>query len=42
MHSINAENPFHQAETFFCRNLKNVWMSYLGQCDVETVSPPGF
>ena len=29
-------------ETFFCRNLKNVRMSFLGQCNVETVSPPGF
>ena len=29
-------------ETFFCRNLKNVGMSFLGQCNVETVSPPGF
>ena len=29
-------------ETFFCRNLKNVGMSFLGRCNVETVSPPGF
>ena len=29
-------------ETFFCRNLKNVRMSFLGRCNVETVSPPGF
>ena len=29
-------------ETFFCRNLKNVGMSFLGRCNVETVSLPGF
>ena len=29
-------------ETFFCRNLKNVGMSFLGRCNVETVSHPGF
>ena len=29
-------------ETFFCRNLKNVGVSFSGQCNVETVSPPGF
>ena len=29
-------------ETFFCRNLKNVRMSFLGQCNVATVSPPDF
>ena len=29
-------------ETFFCRNLKNVGMSFLVQCIVETVSHPGF
>ena len=29
-------------ESFFCRNLKNVRTSFLGQYDVETVSPPGF
>ena len=29
-------------ETFFCRNLKNVGMSFLGRCNVEVVSPPGF
>ena len=29
-------------ETFSCRNLKNGRMSFLGQCNVETVLPPGF
>ena len=29
-------------ETFFCRNLKNVGMSFLGRCNVEVVSLPGF
>ena len=28
-------------ETFFCRNLKNARMSFLGQCNVETASCPG-
>ena len=27
-------------ETFFCRNLKNVGISFLGRCNVETVSHP--
>ena len=29
-------------ETFFCRNLKNARMSFLGQCNVETASCHGF
>ena len=29
-------------KTFFCRNLKNGRMSFLGRCNVETVSCPGF
>ena len=29
-------------KTFFCRNLKNARMSFLGQCNVETASYPGF
>jgi hypothetical protein len=27
---------------FFCRNSKNGRMSFLGRCNVETVSDPGF
>ena len=39
----NVQEPFCQAgKTFFCRNLKNGRMSFLGQCNVETVSPQGF
>ena len=29
-------------ETFFCRNLKNARVSFLGLCKVKTVSRPGF
>ena len=30
---------FSSLETFFCRNLENVGMSFLGQCNVEINSP---
>ena len=33
---------FSSLETFFCRNLENVGMSFLGQCNVEIVWCPGF
>ena len=33
---------FSSLESFFCRNLENVGMSFLGQCNVEIVSCPGF
>ena len=44
LHSFNKcrEPLVSSLETFFCRNLKNVGMSFLGRCNVETVSPPGF
>ena len=29
-------------ETFFCKNLKNDRISFLGRCNVETASCPGF
>ena len=40
LHSFNKCRKF--LKTFFCRNLKNVGMSFLGQCNVETVSSQGF
>ena len=44
LHSFNKcrEPLVSSLETFFCRNLKNVGMSFLGRCNVEVVSPPGF
>ena len=32
---------FSSQETFFCRNLKNEKMSFLGKCDVKTASCKG-
>ena len=44
LHSFNKYRKFlfSSLETFFCRNLENVGMSYLGQCNVEIVSCSGF
>ena len=44
LHSFNKYRKFlfSSLETFFCRNLENVGMSFLGQCNVEIVSCPGF
>ena len=44
LHSFNKCRKFllSSLETFFCRNLKNGRMSFLGRCNVETVSRPGF
>ena len=44
LHSFNkcSKSLLSSLETFFCRNLKNVGMSFLDPCNVETVSPPGF
>ena len=44
LHSFNKCRKFilSSLETFFCRNLKSVVMSFLGWCNVETVSRPGF
>ena len=44
LHSFNRgrKSLLSSLETFFCRNLKNVGMSFLGRCNVETVSLPGF
>ena len=36
------EIRFIKPGNFFCRNLKNVGMSFLGWCNVETVSLRGF
>ena len=33
---------FLSLETFFCRNLKNITMSFFGRSNVETVPCPGF
>jgi hypothetical protein len=39
----NVQEPFGQAwKLFFCRNLKNVGMSFFGRFNVEKVLPPGF
>ena len=40
IYSFNKCRKFilSRRETFFCRNLKNVRMSFLGQCNVETAS----
>ena len=44
LHSFNKCRKFllSSLETFFCRNLKNVGMSFLSQCNVDTVSRSGF
>ena len=44
LHSFNKYRKilFSGLETFFCRNLENVGMSFLGQCNVEIVPVPGF
>ena len=44
LHSFNKYRKilFSSMETFFCRNLENVGMSFLGQCNVEIVPVPGF
>ena len=44
LHSFNKcrKSLLSSLETFFCRNLKNVGMSFLGRCNVEVVSLPGF
>ena len=44
LHSFNKCRKFLSSslETFFCRNLENIGMSFLGQCNVEMVSCPGF
>ena len=44
LHSFNKYRKilFSSLETFFCRNLENVGMSFLGQCNVEIVPVPGF
>ena len=44
LHSFNRgrKSLLSSLETFFCRNLKNVGMSFLGRCNVETVSCLGF
>ena len=44
LYSLNKcrKSLLSSLETFFYRNLKNIGMSFLGQCNVETVLPPGF
>ena len=44
LHSFNkCRKPLLSSlETFSCRNLRNIGMSFLGQCSVDTVSPPSF
>ena len=44
LHSFNKYRKilFSSMETFFCTNLENVGMSFLGQCNVEIVPVPGF
>ena len=44
LHSFNKYRKilFSSLEPFFCRNLENVGMSCLGQCNVEIVPFPGF
>ena len=44
LHSFNKNRKilFSSMETFFCKNLENVGMSFLGQRNVEIVPVPGF
>ena len=44
LNSFSKYRKFHfsSLKPFFCRNLEHVGMSFLGQCNVEIVSYPGF